>query len=122
MFFSICLGKKNAEVIKFLEIFKKNVSKNKIYFCLKKESNVLLSNEVIFVFHMIFNLNFITEMIYCIIHICPYSLFIRFCSLISVSKKRNIETMLALPYQYNWQKFNNKMNEKKARSIRVWTP
>ena len=36
-----------------------------------------------------------------------------FCSLISVSKKRNIETMLTLPYSYNWQKFNNKMNEKR---------
>ena len=30
MFFSICLGKKNAEVIKFLGILKKYVSENKI--------------------------------------------------------------------------------------------
>ena len=27
-----------------------------------------------------------------------------FCSLISASKKLNIETMLAFPYSYNWQK------------------
>ena len=112
-------AKKNAETTKFLEIFKKNVSKNKIYFCFKEESNFLLNNKVIFVFHMIFNLNFITQMIYCIIHICLYSLFILCCSLISVSKKRNIETMLILLYQYNWQNFNNKMNEEKARSIRA---
>ena len=31
------LTKKNAEAIKFLGILKKHVSKNKIYFCLKKE-------------------------------------------------------------------------------------
>ena len=35
MFFSICLGKKNAEAIEFLGILKKYVSKNKIYFRLK---------------------------------------------------------------------------------------
>ena len=39
------------------------------------------------------------------------------CSLISVSKKRNIETMLTLPYSYNWQKFDNKMNEKKKPGV-----
>ena len=33
--------------------------------------------------------------------------FLYFCrSLISVSKKPNIETMLTLPYSNNWQKFN----------------
>ena len=37
MFFSIRLGKKNAEAIEFLEISKKYVSKNKKYFCLKKK-------------------------------------------------------------------------------------
>ena len=37
-----------------------------------------------------------------------------FCSLISVSKKRNIETILTLPYPNNWQKFNNKINEKRS--------
>ena len=40
MFFSgsIYLGKKNAEAIKFLGIFKKYVYKNKIYSCLKKKA------------------------------------------------------------------------------------
>ena len=37
-----------------------------------------------------------------------------FFPLISVSKKPNIETMLTLPYSYNWQKFNNKMNKKRS--------
>ena len=120
-FFSICLDRKNAEAIKFPGILKINVSKNKIYFCLKKKSNVSLNKKVIFVFHTIFKLDFITQIIYCIIHRCLYSLFILFCSLISVSKKRNIEIMLTLPYSYNWQKFNNKMNEKRRQSIRVWT-
>ena len=32
--------KQNAEAIKFLGILKKYVSNNKIYFCLKKKSNV----------------------------------------------------------------------------------
>ena len=37
-----------------------------------------------------------------------------FCrSLILVSKKLNIETMLTLPYSNNWQKFN-KINEKRS--------
>ena len=42
MFFTIYLSKENAKAIKFLGIFKKFVCKNKIYFCLKKKSNVLL--------------------------------------------------------------------------------
>ena len=37
-----------------------------------------------------------------------------FCPVISVSKKRNIKSMLILPYLYNWQKFNNKLNEKRS--------
>ena len=40
MFFSNCLGKKNAEAIKFLEIFKKYFSKNKKNtFLFKKEKS-----------------------------------------------------------------------------------
>ena len=98
LFFSICLGKKYAEVIKFLGILKKYVSENKIYFCSRKKINVLLNKKVIFIFHTIFNLDFVMQIIYCIIHRCLYSLFLLFCSLISVSKKWNIETMLILPY------------------------
>ena len=43
MFFIICLGKKNAEVIKFLGILKKYVSENKINFCSEKEGNISLN-------------------------------------------------------------------------------
>ena len=45
-----------------------------------------------------------------------------FCSLISVSKKWNIETMLTFPYSCNWQKLAKaKWMKKEAMSIRVWT-
>ena len=65
----------------------------------KKKSNVSLNKKVTFVFHTILKLDFKTQIIYCIIHRCLYSLFIFFfCSLILVSKKRNIEAMLTLPY------------------------
>ena len=60
--------KKNAEVIKFLGILKKYFSENKIYFCSRKKSNVSLNKKAIFVFHTIFKLDFITQIIYCIIH------------------------------------------------------
>ena len=56
------------KVIKFLGILKKYVSKTKIYFCLKKKRNVLLNKKVNFVFHTIFKLDFITQIISCIIH------------------------------------------------------
>ena len=62
--------KKNAEVIKVLGKLKKYVSESKIYFCLRKKSNVSLNKKVIFVFHTIFKLDFITHIIYCII--CRY--------------------------------------------------
>ena len=77
-FFSICLGKKTDEVITFLGILKKYVSENKLYFCSRKKSNILLNKKVIFVFHTIFKLDFITQIIYCIIHRCLHSLFILF--------------------------------------------
>ena len=102
LFFSICLGKKKPR-IKFLGILK-NTSP-KINFCLKKKSNVSnISN--------IFKLDFVMQIIYSFIHRCLYSLFMFFCSLISVSKQ-NIEKMLTLPYSYYWQKLN-KMNEKRS--------
>ena len=110
-FFSTCLGKKkNSETIRFLGILKKCVSKNKINFCLKKKSNALLNKKVISVFPTIFKLDFVTQIICCIICRSLYSLSIFFCSLISVSKKQNTETMLTLPSSCNWQKFNNKIN------------
>ena len=45
-----------------------------------------------------------------------------FCSLISVSKKQSVETMLILPYLYNWQKSNNKMNEKRSQVYQSMDP
>ena len=104
MFFSICLGIKDAEVIKFFGILKKDVFENKIYFSSRKKSNLLLNKKVIFIFHTIFKLDFIKQIIYCIIHRCLRFHFIFFCSLISVYRKWNIETMLTFPYSCSWQK------------------
>ena len=85
---------------------------NKKYiFYLKKKRNVLLNK--MFVFHKMFKLDFMMQIIYCIIHKCLYSPFILFCSLISVSKKRDVEGLLVLSYSYKWHKFN-KMNEKRS--------
>ena len=109
-----------AGAIKFLGILKTHVSKKNIYFCLKKKSNVLLNKKVIFVLHTVFRLDFITQIIYFSVHRCLHSLFILFCSVISVSKKRDMKIMLPLPYSYKWQKLNTKMNEKVVRGIKVW--
>ena len=95
--------KNNAEVIQFLGILKKYVSNNKKCFCSRKKSNFLLNKKVIFVFHTILKLDFITQIIYCIIHRCLCFYFI-FFPRISVCKKWNIETMLTFRYSYNWQK------------------
>ena len=104
MFFSICLGKKNAEVIKFLGILK-NMSPKIKYIFVQERKEMFLNKKVIFVFHTIFKLDFITQIIYCIIHICLCSHFILFCSLISVCKKWNIEIILTFSYSYNWPKW-----------------
>ena len=56
MFFSVCLGKKNAEAIKFLGILKKYVSKNKIYFCLKKRKMFCLIKKLFLSFTWFSNL------------------------------------------------------------------
>ena len=37
-------------------------------------------------------------------------------------KKQNIETMLPLPYSYNCQKFNNKMNKKRSQEYHSMNP
>ena len=59
MIFSICVGKKNAEVIKFLRILKNKSLK--IKFIKRQKSNVLLNKKVIFCFHTIFKLDFIMQ-------------------------------------------------------------
>ena len=71
-FLVYALAKKNAKAIKFLGILKKYDSKKKIFFCLKKKSNVSLNKKVIFLIHVIFKLEFIAQIIYCIIHRCLY--------------------------------------------------
>ena len=51
MFFSVCLGKKNAEATEFLGILKKYFSNNKKYiFLLKKKGIVLLNKKTFFYF------------------------------------------------------------------------
>ena len=84
------LEKKNSEVIKFSGILKKYVSQNKIYFCSRKKSNVSLNKKVIFVFHTIFKLNFIMQIIYCIIPRCLCSHFIFFFVLLYQSLRNGI--------------------------------
>ena len=119
-FFSICLDRKNAEAIKFPGILKIKVSKNKIYFCLKKKSNVSLNKNVIFVFHTILKLDFITQ-INCFIHRCLYSLFILSLFLYQFHANGTMK-VLTLPYSYNWQKFNNKINEKRSHAYQSMYP
>ena len=68
-------AKENDEVRKFLGILKKYVSENKIDFCSGKKSNVSLNKKVIVVFHTIFKLDIITQII---IHRCLCSLFMLF--------------------------------------------
>ena len=54
----------------------------KIYFCLK-EKNISLNKKAIFLFHTIFKLDFITQIIYGIIHRCLYSFFSSLYSLLN---------------------------------------
>ena len=88
--------------------------------CLKKESKVSLNKKVVFVFHTIFRLNIIKQIIYCIIYKCLFSLFVLFF-FISFSKKRDIETMLSLPYSYNWRKVQQQNEWRKKPGIsEIW--
>ena len=55
MFLVSALAKKKMKrQLNFQESQKKYIFKNKIYFCLKKKSNVWLDKKVVFVFHTIF--------------------------------------------------------------------
>ena len=75
------------------------------------------NKKIFFVFHRIFKLVFITQIIYCIIHnVCCVFFSYFFCSLISVSKKRDISS------SYNGQKFKNKMNEKRSQEYQSIDP
>ena len=63
------------------------------------------------VFHSGFKIDFMRQIIYCIIHIFLFPYFC--CSIISVSKKLDIEIIQTLPYLYKWQKFG-KIYERKS--------
>ena len=83
-FFSICLGKKNAEVTKFLGILK-NMSPRIKYIFVPKKSNVSLNKKVIFVFSHSFQIWFHkADHLLCYPQISVFSFHTIF---ISVSKK-----------------------------------
>ena len=97
MFFSICLGKK------ILSNLKKNMSPRINHNFLKKRKAVFHLIKKLFLSLTRFsNINCTTQIIYYIIHRCLYSFLVFFCSIVSVSKKWNIEVMLTIPYSYNW--------------------
>ena len=98
MVFIITLGKKTVEVIEFLRTMENCFLRVKKYlFCLKRKRNVLLNEKVIFVFHMIFKLDFMTQL-FTVLSTDVCILFSYFCySLIPVSKKRDMERILILP-------------------------
>ena len=91
----------------------------KYIFAQEKKAIFCLIKKLFFVFQTIFKTDFIKQIIYCIIHRCLCSHFIPFWSFISVSKKRNIETMLTFPYSYNWKKLTTttKWMKKKSHSM-----
>ena len=91
---------KNAEVIKFLGVLKNMSPRKKYIFVQEGKAVFCLIKKLKFSF----TLDFITQIIYCIINRCLCFHFILFCSLISVNKQWNIETMLTFSYSYNWQK------------------
>ena len=117
MFFIICLvQKKNSELIKFLGIVKNYVSKKEIYFCLKKKSNVLLKHSAIFKFGFIMNdLLFYPQISVFSFH-TYFVLFYQFLKILTLKK------MLALPFSHNWQKSNNKVNEKRSQEYQNVDP
>ena len=115
MFFSICLGQKNAEAINFLGILKNNFSKNKkyIFSSTKKKEMSCLIKKYIFIFYTIFKLSWCRSFTVLSTDVCfPFSYIFLF-SYTSFSKTWGIERILALLYQYKWQKFN-KMNKKRS--------
>ena len=69
--------KKNGEIIKFLGILKKYVSENKYIFVQERKAMFCLIKKLFFSFHLIFKLDFIMQIIYCIIHrhLCSHSYF-----------------------------------------------
>ena len=116
MFFSICLGK-NCRGNLILGNLKNYFSKSKnIYFSLKREKKRFA--------YFCFSHDFTAQIIYCIIHryrsftvlstdICIFFSYFC-CSLISVSKKRRINTN---PYLFIQVQRFNKIDEKKKPGV-----
>ena len=74
------------------------------------------------VFYMIFKLDIMMQIMYYIVYRCLYSLFTLlpfWLSLISVSKKWDIERIYTHPFTYKWQKFN-RMNENRSGVSEYW--
>ena len=124
LLFSIYLRKWNVEVIKFLGILKKCVSENQINFCSKNKSNISLNKKIIFVFHTIFRLDFITQIIYCIINRCLCSHFILllffYSSLYEMEHTNNANLILFV--QFAKVNNNHKMNEKRSQEYQSMNP
>ena len=73
MFFSIFLGKKNAEIIKFLGISKEMSPRIKNIFA--QERKPMFGLKIYFCLSHNFQNYFLTQIIYCIIHRCLCSHF-----------------------------------------------
>ena len=114
--------KKNAEASKFLGILKKDTSPRIKYIFVWKRKAMCHLIKTLFCLSQDFQTWFhnADHLLYYPQMSILFSYF--FCSLISVSKKRSIETILALPYSYNWQKFNNKTNGKRSQEYQTMDP
>ena len=121
MFFIICLGKKIAEVIKFLGILKNMSPIIKYIFVQERKAMFLLIKKLYFCLSHNFQTWFHNTEYLLHYPQCLCSHFILFFSLISASKKWNMETVLIFPYSYNRQKLTTtKWMKREARSIREW--
>ena len=122
MFFSICFlvsRIKRQMQLNSWKSLKKMSPKIRYIFVLERKAIFSLIKKKLSVIHTIFNLDFIMRSLTVLsADVCILFSFF-FCSLISVSKKRNTEIMLTLPYPYNWQKFNNKVNEKRSQEYQI---
>ena len=76
--FLVSASKKNAEVIKFLGISQISLSPRIKFFSVQERKAMLRLIKKSLFFHTIFKLDFITQIIYCIIHRCLRSHFILF--------------------------------------------
>ena len=100
MFLTIHIGKKKFDVIQFLGMLKKYIPKNKTNFCLKEKAMLCFIKKLFLTFTQFSSLisscrSYTDHLLSTYVRIL-FSYF--FYSLISVSKKQQKKTMLALPY------------------------